>query len=366
MASPTPKSEYDPRITREDCDNYFNTVLVALALINIVRWDEGKREIDSSVNFGLGRKMATSAKNLVSPSTDVTPDVVLQRNNQGLVAEITYSLAADDKPWLAKLGQVLKYDDTLVGWWTATEKLSAAHDIILLVPQSRMVRVADIVLEQKAKAKAKVPGAIKFKRSLCVVGFHRETGAEKERIHLMKFHGELADADLSKRLREGILVAHDILVVVYRDRKFVDFEPPMPYVLQMLWDYVFSTYTAEFPVTAANKGKIPITVDLDRLSEDMQNNYGFKAQDSRSNAVPARAWIKKAMDHLVVFKMASKVDEKKYTVQYRSIRGDHIEYFGRLIFKNKGNLALSGTPTTQYTLALVPPAEPPPPTDVTE
>jgi len=79
----------------------------------------------------------------------------------------------------------------------------------------------------------------------------------------------------------------------------------------------------------------------------------------RGTEVPARAWIKKALEHLVVFGMAARVDEKTYQVQYRSLRGDHLEHFGALIFKNKGKLDLLAAPLQPMLPGLGSPAGPP-------
>jgi hypothetical protein len=339
LASPAPKPKYNHVRTIEDCDNYYNTVLAALALINVLRWKEPERELDPGAKFGVGRRMTTSDKNTVSATTDITPDVVLQCNGKGFVGEITNSLTENNDYWTEKLQQVRKYDDSMLGWWTKDEALPS-HDVALLVPQSRAVRVGDIL----AKGKKSKKGTLKFKRPTALIGFHRHSGASKEFVNLMKFFGDLSDADLSERLRHGIPVPQDILVKVYGDRKFVDSEPPMAYVLQLMWDNVFPSYLSEFPVDAANKGRILLTVKVQKISEDMQNNYGFKVEDARGTEVPARVWIKKALEHLVIFGMAARVDEKTYQVQYRTVRGDHLEYFGGLIFKNKSRLELSAAP----------------------
>jgi hypothetical protein len=354
LASPAPKPKYNHTRTREDCDNYYNTVLAALALINVVRWDEAGRKLDPDSRFGIGRRMTTSDKNPVSASTDITPDIVLQRKGNGVVGEITNSLTEKDEHWTEKLKQVRKYDDALRGWWTKDENLPS-HDIAFIVPQSRAVRVADILAKEKRARK----GEIKFKRPAAVIGFNRHSGATKEYVDLMKFFGDLSDADLSERLRHGIPIPQDILLEVYGDRKFVDFEPPMAYVLQLMWDTVFPSYLGEFPVDAANKGRTLLTVKVDRIAEDMQNNFGFKVEDARGTEVPARAWIKKALEHLVIFGMAARVDDKTYQVQYRSLRGDHLEYFGGLIFKNKGKLDLLAAPLQPMLPGLGAPTAPP-------
>jgi len=339
LASPAPKPKYDHTRTREDCDNYYNTVLAALALINVVRWDDADRKLDPDSKFGVGRRMTTSDKNPISASTNITPDIVLQRKGTGLIGEITNSLTEKNEHWIEKLKQVRKYDDALRGWWTKDENLDL-HDIAFIVQQSRAVRVADLLTKEKRSKK----GEIKFKRPAAVIGFNRHSGATKEYVDLMKFFGDLSDADLSERLRHGIPVPQNILLEVYGDRKFVDFEPPTAYVLQLMWDTVFPSYLSEFPMDAANRGRTLLTVTVDRISDDMQKNFGFKVEDARDAEVPARTWIKKALEHLVIFGMAGRTDEKTYQIQYRSLRGDHLEYFGGLIFKNKSKLDLLAAP----------------------
>jgi hypothetical protein len=185
LASPAPKPKYNHTRTREDCDNYYNTVLAALALINVVRWDETDRKLDPDAKFGVGRRMTTSDKNRVSASTDITPDIVLQRKGNGFIGEITNSLTEKNEHWTEKLKQVQKYDGALWGWWTKDENLDS-HDIAFIVQQSRAVRVADILTKEKRSKK----GEIKFKRPAAVIGFNRHSGATKEYVNLMKFFGD--------------------------------------------------------------------------------------------------------------------------------------------------------------------------------
>lgn len=355
-----PKEAYNHVIMQEDVDNYINTVTATLSLINVLQWDESERKLDPEARYGIGRRMTTSKANKVSPMTDITPDVVSQRRTQGVIGEITYSLTLEDEHWREKLEQIVKYDDHLTGWWTKDEKIDS-HDIALLVPRTRAVKVGDI-LEKEAKDKN---GTIKLKRMVAVIGFDRSSGATKEFMNLMKFYGALSDTDLSERLRNGIAVPTDILLRVYGDRKLVDFEPPTPYLLQVLWDSLFPSYIGEVPVDQG-KGHTPIEVSVERIVRDMQNNFGFRVHDDRCTEVPPRAWIKKALDHLVVFAMASRHDDGAYTIRYKSLRGDHLKRFGELIHRNRNKLMLlAGNPqqslfeSKESTIASRQPAEKP-------
>lgn len=347
MSKAASKDPYNHLRTQEDSDNYLNTVLAGLAFINVFRWNDAERRFYPEVQFGIGRRMSTSPDNRISPSTDVTPDLVLQRGMAGIIGEITYSLSTDDTRWREKLEQIVKYDDELTGWWSDTQKVEM-HDIAFIVPQSRAVRVADI-LQADAEQKN---GTIKLKRRTAIVGFNRTSGA-KEFMTLMKMSGDLSDGSLSERLRHSINVPTEILIIHYGDRKFFDFEPPMAYLLQIMWDLLFPTYLSEFPMTEGQR-ETPITVAVNRVAEDMRNNYGFQVDNHRGSEVPQRAWIKRALELLVIFKLASH-SEGNYTVQYKSLRGDHLKRFGELIHRNRTKIALmDSAPGTPMPLPLGP------------
>jgi len=278
--------------------------------------------------------MKTSSNNKVSPDTQITPDFVVQESMYGVIGEITYSLAPAETGWLEKLKQLRKYDDDLLGWWTPTEKLPS-HDIACLVQFSRMVLVSDILAKHRRKRKSD----LKFERNLAIVGFNRSSGATQEYMSLIKNSGELSDKTISERLRKSVQVPLERLVIEYHDKKFVDFEPPMAYLLQILWENLFTSYMDEFPYDEARK-YTPIRITVDRVTDDLQKAYGFSSTGPRSPEVPKKSWIRKALDHLVVFGFATKTDDE-YTIKYRRIRrGDPITRFGKLIHDHRGKLAL--------------------------
>lgn len=328
------KPAFDDTRIREDADNYVNSVLAVLALVNELRWDSTERQLRSSTKYEVGRRMTTSAGNPISPETQITPDFVVQESMYGVIGEITYSLAPDEAGWLEKLKQLRKYDDDLLGWWTPTEKLPS-HDIACLVQFSRMVIVSDILAKHRKKKKSD----LKFKRNLAIVGFNRSSGATQEYMSLIKNFGELSDETTSERLRKSVQVPLERLVIEYKDKKFVDFEPPMAYLLQMLWENLFTSYLDEFPYDEGKK-YTPIRITVDRVTDDLQKAYGFSSTGPRSPEVPKKRWIRKALDHLVVFGFATKIDDE-YTIKYRRIkRGDPITRFGKLIHDHRGKLAL--------------------------
>jgi hypothetical protein len=348
---------------KENCDNYVNSVLATLALINELRWDGKTRELRKTPKYEVGRRMTTSEHNRVSPAATVTPDIVVQTDAKfGVVGEVTTKLASDETSWREKLLQLKKYDDDLLGWWTEDERVDL-HDIVLLLHLSRAIHVSDILSSDSEKAKLlaeasraiddaeadadmtdavinevlenamlepEVDAPITFDRQLSVVGFERSTGANKECITLKKEYGELSDVDVSSRLRRSVRVPLETLVVEYHDKKFVDHEPPMPLLLQIIWEDLFTAYlTDEFPVDA-EKGYTPMLLSVERITNDLRKYYGYPSDGHRSPQVPRQKWVRKALDRLVQFGLGH-VDGTNYVIHYKRLKGDALKRFGKML-----------------------------------
>lgn len=272
--------------------------------------------------------MTTSAENRISPNTDVTPDCVVQANDEGgFIAEAKLSLPKDEVRWDSVLTQLKKYDDDLSGWWTPTEHIES-HDIIALIPLSRAVRFADR-LDEALQAKN-----LQFDRAVSVVGFFKQTGATKNFLSLKRERGKISDESLDQRLRDVRSVDFAHIIREHGDRKFVEHMPPMPYLLQIIWDNLFLKYAADVPKDES-KGWRPLTVSISKVTADLQENYGFRSSGARSPQIPQPSFVRKALDALVEFRMAEPKAEGEYLVKYKRSRKDTLEKFGRLCFESK-------------------------------
>jgi hypothetical protein len=314
-----------------------------LALINEARWDSASRKLRTDVKYGIGRRMSTSSSNRVSASVRVTPDGILQFDaNLGLVAETKVSLPKDVSSWDDDMIQLQKYDDDLVGWWTNDEHIKN-HDIVALVPLSRAVKFAD-QLEAGVGT-----GKWSFQRKVAVVGFYKESGV-KDFMSLKKERGELSQNDLNQRLRESRQIWLSLLITHYDDRKFVDHEPPLPYLLQIIWDQIFTKYAAEVPKGEDDKTKgISLTVTAEKVTSDLQQYFGFKSEGPRSPEIPRLKWVRKALDSLVEFKLA-KAENGEYVIKYKRTRIDTLSKFGRLCFQRDQRKARNAPDARQYPL----------------
>lgn len=344
LNSKSSSPEYDHQAIREASDTYTDGVFAALALVNEARWDPEKQALRSDVKYEIGRRMSTSSSNRVTQSEDVTPDCTIQADvRTGLLAETKLGLPKDADAWDDAIIQMQKYDDDLEGWWTSNEHIET-HDIVALVPLSRAVRFADR-LEAGAKA-----GRWRFDRRISVIGFYKASGV-KDFMGLKKERGELSQGDLDQRLRESRQISFSLLIAEYRDRKFVDYPPPLPYLLQIIWDHLFTRYAADVPKNEA-QDYIPLDVTVEKMTHDLQEYFGFKSSGPRSPEIPRASWVRKAMDALVDFKIATKTNEASYLIRYKRGHRDTLKKFGRLCFQLEQRKRKASPNQTQLPLDL--------------
>ncbi len=256
----------------------------------------------------------------------MTPDCVVQCDpSLGIVSEVKLGLPRETEYWDDDVQQVEKYDDDLTGWWTPSEKVGN-HDIIALVPSPRSVQFCDVVQGGIANKKWR------FDRSIAVVGFHKQTGAEKTFLTLKKECGKVSDVALNERLRLGVPI--DIVHLIRDDRKFLDHKPPLPLLLQILWSDLFTKYAAEVEREEPS-GTATISVSVSAVTADLQKYYGYASTGARSPEIPRANWVSEALDALVEFGLATKSAPGEYSVGYRKIRRDIVEFFGRRCFRRE-------------------------------
>jgi hypothetical protein len=269
--------------------------------------------------------MTTSELNRISVSTNVRPDCVLQLDpNLGLVAEAKLGLPKRDEMWDEDIKQLEKYDDNLVGWWTADEHI-ARHDLVALVPLPRAVRFSDR-LENGVRDRKWA-----FERNVAVVGFFKTSGV-KDFLSLKKERGALSFNGLDQRLRESRQIPIEVLILKYQDRKFVDHMPPLPYLLQIMWDHLFTRYAADVQESESD-GTVSLPLSVGKVTKDLQEYFGFASTGARSPEIPPLNWVRKALDALVSSKLASKKGDAEYVIAYKRTTGDTLRKFGKVCFE---------------------------------
>jgi len=312
---------------RNACEDYTSTVHALLAFSALIVHDGTAVRPDA--RFGFGRRMTTSSRNQISPSTEVTPDLVAQKDERyGIASEIKRSLSKDSGHWDDHVNQLRKYDDDLAGWWTASEKI-ATSDSVLLIHHSRSRRFRNYLEDLVTKN----PG--EAGQSMALVEFVRSEEATVY-IFFRQEWGKISDPDLGRRLHdEGVQVPLSDVLRTFSSVRFYDSAPPLHLLLTWLWTDIFAAMADPANYDERLRAN-PIPVSVEAITRELQEAYGSRAgpftADVRSAEFPQRAWVRQALDTLVSIGLArSESGDAGYLVLYRSFREDVLTHFVELL-----------------------------------
>lgn len=317
--------EDEQRKMRDAAEDYQSTVHAMLAFSAFVVHDATTQRPKS--HFGFGRRMTTSKENVVAPASTITPDIVAQKSESyGVVAEVKRSLPADRTKWPAHVGQIRKYDDNLTGWWTDGERI-AASDTTLLLHQTRS-RAFISVLEDERKKDARAVGS-----RTSVIEFNRSDERQVNYFFRLEW-GEVRDADLAGRLKEGVAVPIDKVIRTFANVKFYDADPPIHSLLALLWIDYFAPLAAGVAYDE-NLKAFPINVSAGAIADELQRAYGSQLleKDDRSVAFPSVKVVRKALEALVAIKlaMALPTGTAEFRVLYRLFKDDILLRFAWML-----------------------------------
>ncbi|HYX06482.1 MAG TPA: hypothetical protein VE912_07080, partial [Bacteroidales bacterium] len=307
------------RALLDKIEDYEQTVKAILAFAAIVVHD-GNRQSPNS-NFGIGRRMTTSSNNSIAPNTDITPDLVAQHsNNYGIVAEFKKSLSKDPEQWHDIITQIRKYNDSLEGWWIDNDQIQTS-DTAILIHYTRSRKFIRFLKEQIESN----PDLLT--QNSCVIEFQRSD----ERMTYFTFRkewGEIHNEKLNNSLRDAVPVPLENVVKTFGNLEFYDCRPPMPKLLQRLWQDVFPSRISEAEYDEELKA-YKIDIGVDEVTEELQSGYGSKAlsvsgvPDDRDVEFPRTSWIRNALDWLVANDLAIKSsteDDYYYTIHFKAFR----------------------------------------------
>lgn len=128
----------------------------------------------------------------------------------------------------------------------------------------------------------------------------------------------------------------EVLVRLCSTIKLYDDEPPLPYLLQIIWENVVLQKAAEserFEMMRKNQ-KINIDLEIDAVINELHKGFSFRMlydnDSERQPKIPKREWILRACDKLVELKEAKWVDRLKTTItiffrQYENVLHHFIE-----------------------------------------
>lgn len=271
-------------------DDYLNTVYAIIGFLNTYKFEMEKANKD--IVLFQGRKLWLDESN----GNFVTPDFGLSINEiSGLVGEVKYSFPSDKKLWIDTFTQIKKYDQIISGWPTSSGNVSE-FDIVLLVQQSRSRSVIDYYLK-------KLPAKDKVNKTFAILEFNRASQG-KEYFHFRIEHGTLSDKQVSKKFMEGLYVPYDIYITKYSTIKLYDTEPPLPLLLQLIYDCVIDQLKGEGKFKKmTKKTKQLVTINSHHLTKTLKEVYSFKRLQSEIHLngqpeFPKHEWIKNALDKI--------------------------------------------------------------------
>lgn len=299
-----------------EVDNYVLTVQGILAFCNEVRWDRNSADFLPNSYYSIGRRMETSAENRVQRNAEITPDVFAQISEvYGVIGEAKPTVRDDDGRLSNLMDQMTKYDDDLQGWITADGSIQS-NDLTLLTHISNAAHL-ERFFHQKHES-----GEWLATRPFSIVAFTRDT-QRTVFIFLQKRWGNFSDDDLDSRFYDGVSVPLDTILETY-STKFLDSEPPTPYLMMVIWEFILPQLPseAEFEEAAGVKS-LRVKADIDDITKRLRDQYGPERHDDRDPVIPRRAWVVKALDAYVTLKMAEQQvdgDGTVYLINFRKGR----------------------------------------------
>lgn len=309
---------------RERIDEYKGTIHALQAFVSLTTWDNVGRQKHPDAVFSFGRRMTTSANNLVAPNIEVTPDAVIQVSEEtGYVVEAKYSMPRDSQHWVDDANQILKYDDDLTGWWTGTERI-LVYNNVMLVHWSRSVQFVEFLQEWMAI------NQVKFTPTTAIVEFTKADNA-KEFYNLRLLWGRVTDTELAQILKYGKMIPIEKVVGTYGSKKFYDSEPKVvEFTMAIIWqDYL--NERADRTLHNKKLGGIPVYVNINELTIELQRLFGQPSSSPRDVEFPHKTWIQTAMDEFVNIKLARRLENDPngydYLVIFRRINKELLEYF---------------------------------------
>lgn len=288
---------------RDDIDDYNDTIFAIIGFINLYRFDTQTRQMRSDVVLFQGRR-------LVKPDgTTVTPDLGVLNNpmEESVIGEVKKSFPQNEAVWTRAFSQLKSYDADLGGWPTASGRVPR-HDVALLLHQSRAARVARFYQTKKSRE-------FMFQRPFAVVEFNR-SDERKSYFFFRIFDGHLSASQVNAQLGDGVQVPMSELLDVYSKVKLYDAEPPLPYLMQIIWEHVVTLKASEsekFQHLRKNQ-KLDVKFTVDEITTVLREGYSFHAvcgaNANDGPQIPKRDWVVKACKEFVQASDATWTDEK--------------------------------------------------------
>jgi hypothetical protein len=313
---------------RDEIENYTDTVFAIIGFINFYRFDDSKKQMRSDVVAFQGRKFSPSSEKEKEVKSDanaakyVTPDLgILLPTNSGVLGEVKKSFPSEEQHWFDDFRQLMTYDDDLLGWPSVTGSV-ASHDVALLLHQARGRAVCRFYEKH-------LGNEIQFRRPFCIVEFNRSN--ERQAYFFFRTAaGRLTDTSVNVKLENGVQVPMMALTRAYSEIKIYDSEPPLAYLLHLIWEHIINAKASENPKYAGlwKRQRISVELSVTEVVDELHEKFSFhqlhKHASDRQPKIPKQEWVQRAFDKLVKAGEAEWVDRGKGKLIAQFTRHDDV------------------------------------------
>ena len=316
---------------KDKIDDYTDTIYAIVGFINFYRFDPSRKTIRDDVLVFQGIRLSFDVQDETDETKtiakEVTPDLLVHGPGQvAIVGEVKKSFPADEEHWWDDFRQLLSYDNDLKGW--PNEKgVVPTHDIVLLIHQSRAMAVRRF----RQNNATKMP----FRHPFVMIEFNR-SDERQPYIFFRTVDGSLSVPAVDRQLQDGVPVPMQILLKVYSTVAFYDSEPPLPYMLNMIWTHALLPEVEDRRPGALAKlrrnQKIDVHVTVSEITHALSEAFSYRQLNrefvERQPELPKREWVENACQHLIASGEATRVNksEDELVVSFRRYE-DTLDHF---------------------------------------
>ncbi len=313
----------------DQIDDYRDTVYAILGFCSLWFYDPIQRNNRNDVTIFQGRYLSPITEPIVGNKNQavVCPDFgIVIGEQRGILGEVKKNFPREENDRRQRIYLQLKsYDQELLGWPTTSGELPS-HELVLLTHQAT-ARQAQAFFRENAEK-----GLIRFVRPFSIFEFNRVD--QREFYFFFRIvEGDLRQTDNGKNLFNGVPVPMQALFKQYSESMLYDAEPPLAYLLVVIWQYVLTPVAAENPKFGRLRSsqKLEIDITVDEMVQQLDIGFSFHRwhteHNERQRQVPRIEWVQKACQFLVETKEASWVTENVELKVFFCKRKDVLAHF---------------------------------------
>jgi hypothetical protein len=132
----------------------------------------------------------------------------------------------------------------------------------------------------------------------------------------------LSSRDIDDFLEDGSKVPMKVLVNKYSTVKIYDAEPPLPYMMDLIWSHVVLEDVRVNPKFTRLRRRhiLPVVISVDEIVQTLREGFTFRSlvmnASEGSPAIPCPQWVKRAIEQLIKARDAEWEGPTKTSVRF--------------------------------------------------